>query len=696
MARTRVAPGVPQDPLCYDEKVPQDRSSRPIVLWRQVAIGLGLFGVYLAVDAWGVLDHAARSAAADAHGRAIFALEQSLHIDVEHALNNWLVPHPLLTTLANYEYAWTYIVSALLLLVWTWFRRPDLWRSTRDSFVVLNLVAMACFAFFPVTPPRMLLGLGFVDTVTHGGTVGSWGWGVVNAANQMAAMPSLHVGWALWVSVVLARITARRAVQAFSALHVVVTLLVVMATANHYLLDAVAVLIPVAIGETYVAWRYGAGSGGAVVPSCDAFFLHVEDTGAAQHVGGLVILEPADRQPTLEELRELVRGELAGLPRFRQRLAPGSRWRRPRWVEDPDLDLDWHVTERRSHDGMRGLHRIVADLAEEPMPRDRPLWRVLHVRDVAPDTSAMLFLAHHSISDGIGTILQSLHLFRPRVSLPAPDGTGPGPLQRAAAVGLGLAQLAMDGGAGRLPTGSLRRQFGVVEVDLDAVRRAASERGARVTDLVLALTADAVHATAPEAVAHLGGRLRCSVPLMVRTPDSSVEGNATAAVMVDVPVDGRPLDDLLADIGRRLRRPTRALASRFVMATGLRLLPEPLVGWFARTVYGPRFLHAVVSNMPGPTPQLTHLGVPLHRVYPILPVAPGAMLSLGAISWTGVLGIGLATDPVLLDVDRLARYLDASLASLTGQGPASDGGPEAVRPERSVRRPLQGEEQPSA
>jgi uncharacterized protein DUF1298 len=206
---------------------------------------------------------------------------------------------------------------------------------------------------------------------------------------------------------------------------------------------------------------------------------------------------------------------------------------------------------------------------------------------------------------------------------------------------------------------------------------------------VIALLADAVYAVAPELAASVGGRMRFSVTTMVRTPDSAAEGNATAAVIVDVPVDGRPFDDLLVEVAartRRLRRPTRAMASRFVMATGLRLVPEPFARWFARTVYGPRFLHAVVSNMPGPTVPLTFAGVGTGPTYPILPLVPETPLAVGALSWNGVLGIGLATDPQLLDAAAVAQRLDATLARLRKSSPVSVSG----------SRPLEGEEESSA
>lgn len=192
----------------------------------------------------------------------------------------------------------------------------------------------------------------------------------------------------------------------------------------------------------------------AVVSSADAFFLNVERTGAAQHVGGVVVLEPADQRPTIDEIRKLVAGGFARLPRMHQRLAPVSRWRRPRWIEAERVDLDWHVIEHRSADGRDGLLRLVGDLAERPMPRDRPLWRIVMVRDVGPGgADALVVLLHHSIADGIGTILQTLSLFEPRPTLRLPVGVTSGWLARTVAVAIGLAQLVADGATRPLPRG---------------------------------------------------------------------------------------------------------------------------------------------------------------------------------------------------------------------------------------------------
>jgi hypothetical protein len=151
--------------------------------------------------------------------------------------------------------------------------------------------------------------------------------------------------------------------------------------------------------------------------------------------------------------------------------------------------------------------------------------------------------------------------------------------------------------------------------------------------------------------------------------------------MLDVPLDGRGFDELLAEVAARtarLRRPTRAFASRFVMATGLRVLPEPCAAWFARTVYGGRFFHVVVSNMPGPRPTLSFLDAPLREVYPVLPVAPGTPLALGALSWSGSLGLGFATDPAMLDPEAFAAAVRARVDRLR----RADGGDDALAGDR--------------
>src|SRR5262249_33586838 len=115
--------------------------------WLELAIFLGLFGVYSLVAG---ADGPVRVATAQAHGQALFSLERFLHLDIERPLNTWLVARPALPTIANYEYASSYLIAALALLIWTMLRRPDDYRRVRNSFLVVNAIGIATFAVYPV------------------------------------------------------------------------------------------------------------------------------------------------------------------------------------------------------------------------------------------------------------------------------------------------------------------------------------------------------------------------------------------------------------------------------------------------------------------------------------------------------------------------------------------------------------------
>jgi diacylglycerol O-acyltransferase / wax synthase len=683
----------------------------------ELLLGLAIFGLYSIVAS---LDDEVWPAAAR-HGRWIFAVERWLHLDIEPALNHWLVSRPALTRVANYEYASTYVIAALALLAWLFVRRPDQYRWARTTFVLLNMVGIAVFVAFPVAPPRLLPDLGFVDTVRLGHTWGSWGSPTVAHANQMAAMPSLHIAWAVWVSVVLARVSTGRLVQLFSAVHVLVTLFVIMATANHYFLDAV--------GGALAGWlavgliRSGPARRGLTVPAADAFFLHVESPVAAQHVGGLAMLDTTNTPFHRDRLAVDIRAHLDELPRFRQKLSVPSRWRRPRWVDAGELDWDWHVPQRDltrpdgGPGGMAALNALVAELAATPLPRDRPLWRFVAVRGVAPDRAAAILIVHHVIADGVGTVAQAMTLLEPVNPAAAADGSGngragahsaavtssavasstvaslvptsgpaagrrpPGMLRRFLGIAVGLAQLATDGRPSfRLPGGDRpERGFSTVTLPLDEVRAVARRNGTRMSDVLLTIVAGGLRRVLGDSAPAGPTRLRVAVPLMVREPGSAAEGNLTAAVMTDLPLGPLAEPERLAEVARRSRHlhtGTRALASNFVMRRIGALMPAPVHGWFARTVYGGAFFQAIVSNMPGPGVQLSLAGPPLVGAYPILPLAPRAPLAVGALGWNGVLCVGICTDPALVaDPGALAAAVGAVFEELRPAGGGVPAGP---------------------
>jgi hypothetical protein len=192
-----------------------------------------------------------RAHAALAHGSEILSLERSLHIDPEHALDRWLAGHHTLGLLLSDYYDNAHFVVTLGLLGFLWWRRADIYRPLRNALVLANVIAFAVFWLFPVAPPRMLPG--FVDVVAASHAIGSWHTGALaSAANQFAAMPSLHIAWAVWCTVVVWRITARRWLRTLAVIYPCMTAFAVLATGNHYALDMLGGLATIAVSLALV------------------------------------------------------------------------------------------------------------------------------------------------------------------------------------------------------------------------------------------------------------------------------------------------------------------------------------------------------------------------------------------------------------------------------------------------------------
>ena len=124
--------------------------------------------------------------------------------------------------------------------IWIYRSHPEWARQLRTAWYFMNIVALLGFAYLPLAPPRLLPGGGFIDTVVHFHTWGSWGSKSVSKdANLYAAMPSMHIGWSLWVALAVVLLARRTWVRVLGALYPVATLIVIVGTANHYFLDAV-------------------------------------------------------------------------------------------------------------------------------------------------------------------------------------------------------------------------------------------------------------------------------------------------------------------------------------------------------------------------------------------------------------------------------------------------------------------------
>jgi hypothetical protein len=181
-----------------------------------------------------------RQLLAERDGERVLDLERSFHLAPEHTLDTWLASRATLSQITVFWYENVHITVTLAVFAWLCWRRPDFLGVMRATLAIVTLIALAVFWSFPVAPPRMLPG-GYPDLVALVHHLSPWTLGATALhSNQLCSMPSLHVAWATWCSIVVWRMSSRRSLRAIAVVYPLLTSFAVMATGNHYLADAVA------------------------------------------------------------------------------------------------------------------------------------------------------------------------------------------------------------------------------------------------------------------------------------------------------------------------------------------------------------------------------------------------------------------------------------------------------------------------
>ncbi|MFE2550944.1 bifunctional glycosyltransferase 87/phosphatase PAP2 family protein [Streptomyces sp. NPDC059355] len=203
---------------------------------------------------------------AEGHGSQIHAVERALGIDVERAVNHAVVNTPWLEKFFNFYYTSFHFVVPLTILAVLYWRRPGDYRWARASLGLATVLALIGFWLYPLAPPRLMPGLGFIDTVHGPQDLAHPQYGAMTAiSNQYAAMPSLHFGWSLWCGIVIITLAPKGWQKLLGALHPLITVCAIVATANHWVLDAVggAAVVTAGFGLVYVL----SGPRGAALPA---------------------------------------------------------------------------------------------------------------------------------------------------------------------------------------------------------------------------------------------------------------------------------------------------------------------------------------------------------------------------------------------------------------------------------------------
>ncbi|WP_405534499.1 phosphatase PAP2 family protein [Streptomyces sp. NBC_00075] len=199
--------------------------------------------------------------------------ERALHLPGEGAVQSALLHSDTAVHVANTYYATVHFPATAAFLVWLYLRRPTHYVWARRVLAVVTGAALVIHLAFPLAPPRLLGAAGLIDTgQVYGPTVYGASPEADTLSNQFAAMPSLHFGWALMVAIGLI-VATRSRWRWLWLLHPLVTLLVIVGTANHYWLDAIvaSVLLGIALAVVHLPHRTestaGQGQGSRLAPA---------------------------------------------------------------------------------------------------------------------------------------------------------------------------------------------------------------------------------------------------------------------------------------------------------------------------------------------------------------------------------------------------------------------------------------------
>jgi diacylglycerol O-acyltransferase / wax synthase len=447
----------------------------------------------------------------------------------------------------------------------------------------------------------------------------------------------------------------------------------------------------------------------------DASFLHLEDASAHMHVASVMLFDGSP--PPYDELLEAIERRLPLVPRYRQRLAfvPLGQGR-PRWVDDPHLNLRYHVryTALPSPGSEEQLKALAGRVFAQQLDRDKPLWELWLAEGLEGDRFAMLAKTHHSLVDGISgmDIVSVLFDTSPDPAAPTDPGDrwlprpvpsraqllGEALVERAtiptevarsaravlrgprrvvgrvrdAAVGVGAMAWAGLNPAPSTPYNESigpHRRFTWVRAQLADLKAIKNELGGTVNDVVLATVAGAIGAHLRRRGQNTDGlELKAMVPVSVRSDvERGALGNRVAAMMAPLPVwcqDPVARVDIVRQELRGLKSGGQAVGAQ-VLTELTAFAPPTIMDQAARLSARQRLFNLVVTNVPGPQFPLYLLGRRMLETFPMVPLAKNQALGVALLSYDGSINFGLVGDLDLLwDLDDLADDVRDSLREL--------------------------------
>jgi WS/DGAT/MGAT family acyltransferase len=448
----------------------------------------------------------------------------------------------------------------------------------------------------------------------------------------------------------------------------------------------------------------------------DTSFLHLERSGAHMHVASTSIFQ--GQAPTHEEFRDHIASRLHLVPRFRQKLrfVPLDQGR-PVWVDDPHLNLDYHVrqTALPAPGSDEQLRNLAARIFSQQLDRSKPLWELWLVEGLTGDRFAIIGKSHHALVDGVSGVDITTVLFDldpepagapdkapPWLARPEPTDlkllsdawrerlTSPPEIYRGFRAALRGPRQVLKGvgatsklvSAGMSAPDSVfnveigpHRRLQMTQTDLGDLKRVKDAHGGTVNDVILSIVAGGIgkylrargHDTADL-------ELRAMVPVSVRADEEhGALGNRISAMMAPLPVWCEdPVERLRLMTGEMGDLKTSGQAVGAEILTKLTdFAPSTIASQAARLQPAQRFFNLVVTNVPGPQFPLYVLGRKMESIFPMVPLARRQALCIGIMSYNGQVNFGLIGDfDGMADLDSFALDLEAATQEVIETAPA--------------------------
>jgi len=453
----------------------------------------------------------------------------------------------------------------------------------------------------------------------------------------------------------------------------------------------------------------------------DASFLTNESDSSHMHVGAILVFEGPP--PLYTDLVEHVRGRLALVPRFRQRLAiPPIEAGRPLWIDDVNFNLTYHIRHSGLPEpgGEEELKLLAGRVFSQQLDRSKPLWELWLVQGLERDRFAILTKTHHAMVDGvsgvdIATVLFDLEPIPKPVEIaddwrPQPEPSTKDLVGRAAtdvvkaplrlggrfveavrnpettarklgeaAEGLGEFASAFADPAPDVPLNQEigpHRRFVWARSELATFKRIKDTFGGTVNDVVLTVVTGALREWLHgRGIRTEGLELRALVPVSIRAEDEHGNlGNRIAVMRGPLPVyvqDPVRRLHVVSEQMEGLKRSKQALGAEMISRFN-DFAPPTLLAQASRINFSTRLFNLIVTNVPGPQIPLYVLGRELEEVFPVAFLPENHVLAVAIMSYNGRICFGLLADyDSVADADQIADGIESALAELEAAAAAT-------------------------